>query len=66
MADTTGTPLVELRDMVAKHYQYTGSTVARRVLDDWEAVLDKFVKVMPIDYKRALEKLAEEDRDSAA
>ena len=54
--------IVELRDLVARHYQYTQSSVARRILDQWEQVLDKFVKVMPIDYKRALDFLAHQQR----
>ena len=47
----------ELRDMIENHYRYTDSAVARRVLDDWKAMLDKFVKVMPVDYKKALEQM---------
>ena len=44
----------ELRQLIEEHGQSTGSTVARRVLDNWDAVLPQFVKVMPRDYKRAL------------
>jgi glutamate synthase domain-containing protein 3 len=43
-----------LRALVAEHLERTGSTVARRVLDEWEATLPLFVKVMPHDFKRAL------------
>jgi len=46
----------ELRAMIKNHERCTGSDVARRVLDDWDGMLAKFVKVMPVDYKRALEK----------
>ena len=45
----------EVRSLVEKHRKYTGSTVAARVLDDWDRVRDHFVKVMPRDYKRVLE-----------
>jgi glutamate synthase (NADPH/NADH) large chain len=45
----------ELRELVEKHHQYTGSTVAAEVLARWEEVLPQFVKVMPTDYKRVLE-----------
>ena len=45
----------EVRSLVEKHRRYTGSTVAARVLDDWNNVRDRFVKVMPRDYKRVLE-----------
>jgi glutamate synthase domain-containing protein 3 len=39
---------------------YTGSTRGQWVLDHWDELAGKFVKVMPIDYKRALQKLQEE------
>ena len=43
-----------LRRMVEDHLELTGSANARRVIDDWDGMLPKFVKVMPYDYKRAL------------
>ena len=43
-----------LQKMIAKHYQYTGSTVAKFLLDDIENQLKNFLKVFPKDYKRAL------------
>ena len=46
--------------MVEKHVGYTDSTVAKRVLEDWDAALKKFVKVIPVDYKRALALLEDE------
>ena len=51
----------ECFDMITRHYQFTQSEVAKRILDDREGYLSKFVKVMPRDYKRALERLAEEE-----
>jgi glutamate synthase domain-containing protein 2/glutamate synthase domain-containing protein 1/glutamate synthase domain-containing protein 3 len=53
--------IVELRQMIANHYGYTGSAVARRVLDNWEDMLAKFIKVMPVDYKRALEEMKKDN-----
>jgi glutamate synthase domain-containing protein 3 len=53
----------ELRELVAEHAQRTGSPVAERVLAQWSQLLSKFVKVMPHDYKRALEELAREAAD---
>jgi glutamate synthase (NADPH/NADH) large chain len=47
--------VAELRELVEKHRDYTGSTVATDVLARWEEVLPQFVKVMPTDYKRVLE-----------
>jgi glutamate synthase (NADPH/NADH) large chain len=43
-----------LNDMITKHYAYTGSTVARFVLDDFENQLKNFVKVFPKDYKKVI------------
>jgi glutamate synthase (NADPH/NADH) large chain len=43
-----------LKCLIERHLHYTNSAVARRILDDWEGYLPKFVKVMPVDYKRAL------------
>ena len=45
----------ELKELVARHAQYTGSTVAAAILADWGPALSRFVKVMPLDYKRVLE-----------
>ena len=43
-----------LREMIESHFKYTGSRKARMILDAWETMLPKFVKIMPIDYKRVL------------
>ncbi|MBW8065520.1 MAG: glutamate synthase subunit alpha, partial [Nitrospira sp.] len=43
-----------LRTMIEAHLAYTGSRKARKVLEAWETMLPKFVKVMPVDYKRVL------------
>lgn len=56
----------ELKNMIQKHEQYTGSVVARQILDDWPSELHKFIKVMPTDYKRVLEELAAEEALTAA
>jgi len=44
----------ELFTMIQKHFEYTGSTVAKFVLDDLDNQLKNFVKVFPQDYKRIL------------
>jgi glutamate synthase (NADPH/NADH) large chain/glutamate synthase (ferredoxin) len=49
---------IELRSLVAEHEQRTGSTVAARLLADWEGSLSRFVKVMPDDYRRVLDEQA--------
>ncbi len=44
-----------IKVMLNKHEQYTQSTVARKILDNWRSYQPKFVKVMPKDYKRVLQ-----------
>jgi glutamate synthase (NADPH/NADH) large chain/glutamate synthase (ferredoxin) len=44
-----------LHGLITKHFMYTGSRKAKQVLDAFEATMPKFVKVMPVDYKRVLE-----------
>ena len=44
----------ELRYMITRHADLTGSSVAARILRDWSGNLRRFVRVMPIDYKRVL------------
>jgi glutamate synthase domain-containing protein 3 len=54
----------ELRTLLENYVEYTGSARAGRILDDWEARLPFFVKVMPIDYRKSLERMRlQEDRD---
>ena len=43
-----------LREMIENHHRYTGSRKAKTVLDGWDLMLRKFVKIMPVDYKRVL------------
>ncbi len=45
----------ELYDLVRKHYQYTGSKLAKEMLDDWAHHIDCFIQVVPIEYKRVLQ-----------
>ena len=49
---------IELRALVTEHAQRTHSTVAARLLEDWETSLERFVKVMPDDYRRVLDEQA--------
>jgi glutamate synthase (NADPH/NADH) large chain/glutamate synthase (ferredoxin) len=49
---------IEIRDLVSEHVRRTDSPVGRRVLDEWDALREKFVKVFPTDYKRVLAELA--------
>ena len=45
----------ELHELVRQHYLYTGSALARRMLDDWNRYIDDFIQVTPIEYKRVLQ-----------
>jgi glutamate synthase (ferredoxin) len=54
-----------IRKMLTKHVEYTGSTPGQRVLNDWENMIGKFVKVMPVDYKRALAELSKAEQQKA-
>jgi glutamate synthase (NADPH) large chain len=47
--------IAELKMMIEKHLACTDSAAARRVLANWAQMLPGFVKIMPVDYKRALE-----------
>ncbi len=62
----------ELHELVRQHYLYTGSELARTMLDDWNHYLSQFIQVTPIEYKKVLaeeqmrklqEKIAEVQRD---
>ncbi len=48
-----------LQGTVTKHFEYTGSAVAARLLEDWDAALSKFRKVMPMDYARVMRVMRE-------
>jgi glutamate synthase (NADPH/NADH) large chain/glutamate synthase (ferredoxin) len=56
---------IEVHELVAEHFERTGSPVAKRVLDEWDALRSSFVKVFPKDYKRVLSELAEQERAAA-
>ncbi|HUR42624.1 MAG TPA: glutamate synthase-related protein, partial [Aestuariivirga sp.] len=44
-------------ELLSRHYKYTGSSRAKTIIDNWETWLPKFVKVMPVEYARALQEL---------
>ena len=52
-----------LKDLIVKHKEYTGSSVAERILADWDNAIDSFVKVFPRDYKAALAKKKQEQQE---
>ena len=60
-----GTDADELRTLIERHRDETGSERAKELLSDWHAALGRFRKVMPTDYKRALLELAQEEAATA-
>jgi len=50
----------ELKTLIENHLNYTGSSVAKEVLDNWAVTVKQFVKVMPTDYKRVLAEMAQQ------
>lgn len=55
-----------LQQLIRNHLHYTGSARAKSILDDWAAYLPKFVKVMPVEYRRALEEMARQQQADRA
>jgi glutamate synthase domain-containing protein 3 len=53
-----------LRRMIESHVHYTSSPKGRELLINWEETLSLMVKVMPMEYRRALGKMAQEDLES--
>ena len=45
----------ELHELIRQHYLYTGSKLARTMLDNWQHYVEDFIQVVPIEYKRVLE-----------
>ena len=57
--------ILKLIQLIKKHSLFTNSTLAKRILDDWENQQKHFIKVMPTDYKKALQRLSEEKQIAA-
>lgn len=60
--DITSEDANELKASIEKHQLYTNSQIAKTLLADWDTTLGNFVKVMPIEYKRALKRLETEEQ----
>ncbi len=45
----------ELHELIMRHWRYTGSAFARRILDDWNRSIEDFIQVVPIEYKKVLQ-----------
>ena len=48
-----------MHEVIEDHLKYTGSAQAKKILDNWGTYLPKFVKIMPMDYRRALNDMQE-------
>jgi glutamate synthase (NADPH/NADH) large chain len=57
---------LRLKQLIERHLHYTNSEVAKNILDNWETMLPKFVKVMPVEYRRALKEMQTKKRDRSA
>ena len=45
----------ELHSLIEKHYKYTGSALAKKMLDNWSEYVGEFIQVTPIEYRRILQ-----------
>jgi glutamate synthase (NADPH) large chain len=53
-----------IHELLSRHLKYTGSTKAKTILNNWASYLPKFVKVMPVEYARALAELEKAQESS--
>ena len=60
MADET-----QLKDLITHHAEFTGSATAKAILANWDAYREKFVKIYPHEYKRALTEMAAAQKEAA-
>ncbi|GJD38298.1 MULTISPECIES: glutamate synthase large subunit [Methylobacterium] len=57
LADMSGHDEERLSQLITNHLKYTGSPRAKAILEDWAGYRTKFVKVMPVEYRRALREM---------
>ncbi len=55
---------LRLQQIIADHQRYTGSTIAKNILDNWANYRPKFVKVMPVEYRRALQDIQKQQAEN--
>ena len=65
LEDLTPQDIETVKDLIGNHVKYTSSALAKKILKDWSKNSKKFIKVMPTDYKKALEILAKEKKINA-
>jgi len=66
MANMSGFDAERLMQLVTNHYNHTGSMRAKQILDNWAEFLPRFVKVMPVEYRRALQEIEQSQIQVAA
>ena len=49
--------LKDLKELITNHFNYTGSIVAEKIIESWDIEVERFIKVMPTDYKRVLNEM---------
>ena len=49
--------LKDLKELITNHFNYTGSVVAEKIIESWDNEVERFIKVMPTDYKRVLNEM---------
>jgi glutamate synthase (NADPH/NADH) large chain len=57
MSDLSAFDAHRLHHLIARHARFTGSAIAAEILDEWKSFYPKFRKVMPVEYRRALNEL---------
>jgi glutamate synthase (NADPH/NADH) large chain len=55
----------QLKDLITRHGEYTGSQTAKKILANWDVYREKFVKIYPHEYKRALTEIAAAQKEAA-
>ncbi len=65
-SDMTGHDEERLYQLISNHHHYTGSARAQHILDNWETFRPKFVKIMPVEYRRALMEMEQARTQAAA
>jgi glutamate synthase (NADPH/NADH) large chain len=66
MANMSGFDAERLLQLISNHFTYTGSARAKHILDRWTEYLPRFVKVMPVEYRRALQEIEQSQTQVAA
>ncbi len=64
LEDLSKEDVAHVKELIQNHINYTGSLLATQILADWNTTQKHFIKVMPTDYKAALERMAQEKQNA--